>query len=66
MKNLKSIDFNNHKELEKLQNDRAMKWIELYLKAAKGDKKAIEEIEKHEEEDRKISKSAQEAGFMWM
>lgn len=59
------LDFYDHSMLEKLQEKRARKWIKLFLKAKKGDPKAIEAIKKHEAEDRVLRESASETGFYW-
>lgn len=60
------IDFYDYDGLEKLQEIRARKWLKLYLKAKKGDKKAVEAIRKHEEEEREIKKRARESGYHWV
>ena len=60
------IDFYDYDGLEKLQESRARKWLKLYLKAKKGEKKAVEAIRKHEEEDREIKKRASESGYYWV
>lgn len=60
------IDFYDYDGLEKLQETRARKWIKLYLKAKKGEKKAVEAIQKHEEEDRELKKRARESGYYWV
>lgn len=60
------IDFYDYDDLEKLQETRARRWLKLYLKAKKGDKKAVEAIRKHEEEEREIKKRARESGYYWV
>lgn len=60
------IDFYDYDGLEKLQETRARRWLKLYLKAKKGDKKAVEAIRKHEEEEREIKKQARESGYHWV
>lgn len=60
------IDFYDYDGLEKLQETRARRWLKLYLKAKKGDKKAVEAIRKHEEEEREIKKRARESGYYWV
>lgn len=60
------IDFYDYDGLEKLQEARARKWIKLYLKAKKGEKKAVEAIRKHEEEDRELKQKARESGYYWL
>jgi hypothetical protein len=69
MKGIRSIDlidFYDYDSLEKLQETRARKWLKLYLKAKNGEKKAVEAIRKHEEEDREIKKRARESGYYWV
>ena len=60
------IDFYDFDELEKLQEKRAKKWLKLFLKAKRGDKKAIEAIRKHETEDLEIKKRANSTGYYWV
>jgi hypothetical protein len=60
------IDFYDYDTLEKLQESRVRKWIKLYLKAKKGDKKAIKDIRKHEKEEREIKNRARQSGYHWV
>ena len=60
------IDFYDYDELEKLEERRSMRWLKLYTKARKGDKKAIEDIRKHEKEDLEIKRRARAAGYYWI
>jgi len=59
------IDFYDHDALEKLHEKRAKMWMKLYLKASKGNPKAIEAIEKHEAEDRILREQAKETWYYW-
>lgn len=60
------IDFYDYDKLEKLQETRARKWLKLYLNAKNGDKKAIKDIQKHEEEEREIKNRARQSGYHWV
>ncbi len=61
-----SIDFYDYEKLEKLQENRARKWMKLFFKAKRGDAGAVEAIKKHEAEDREIKRRANQAGYYWV
>ncbi len=66
MLNMESIDFYDYAKLDKLHENRARKWLKLFLKAKQGDPKAIEAIKKHEAEDRVLRDRARETGYYWV
>ena len=57
------IDFYDQGKLEELQESRSMKWLKLYAKAMKGNKKAMEDIRKHEKEEHEIKRRARATGY---
>jgi len=63
---IERINFYNRDKVDKLHKSRAMKWLKLFLKAKRGDPKAIESIKKHEAEDRLLKARAMEAGYYWV
>lgn len=60
-----NIDFYDYDKLEKLEERRARKWIKLYVKAKKGEEKALEDLKKHEKENAEIKEKARAAGYYW-
>lgn len=59
------INYYNYEEMDKLHQNRAKKWMRLFLKAQQDDQKAAEDLKQHEKHDREITKKARAVGHYW-
>lgn len=62
---LSAIDFYDWDELDKIRERRDKKEVKLMGKAFKGDKKAIQELQKHRQQNEVLKEKSRKTGYYW-
>lgn len=62
---LSAIDFYDWDELDKIRERRDKKEVKLMGKAFKGDKKAIQELQKHRKQNEIMKEKSRKTGYYW-
>ena len=62
---LSAIDFYDWDELDKIRERRDKKEVKLMGKAFKGDKKAMQELQKHRKQNEALKENSRKTGYYW-
>ena len=62
---LSAIDFYDWDELDKIRERRDKKEVNLMGKAFKGDKKAMQELQKHRKQNEALKEKSRKTGYYW-
>ena len=62
---LSAIDFYDWDELDKIKERRDKKEVKLMGKAFKGDKKAMQELQKHRKQNEALKEKSRKTGYYW-
>jgi len=62
---LSAIDFYDWDELDKIKERRDKKEVKLMGKAFKGDKKAMQELQKHRKQNEVLKEKSRKTGYYW-
>lgn len=62
---LSAIDFYDWDELDKIRERRDKKEVKLMGKAFKGDKKAMQELQKHRKQNEVLKEKSRKTGYYW-
>lgn len=62
---LSAIDFYDWDELDKIRERRDKKEVKLMGKAFKGDKKAMQELQKHRKQNEIMKEKSRKTGYYW-
>lgn len=62
---LSAIDFYDWDELDKIRERRDKKEVKLMGKAFKGDKKAMQELQKHRQQNEALKEKSRKTGYYW-
>jgi len=62
---LSAIDFYDWDELDKIRERRDKKEVNLMGKAFKGDKKAMQELQKHRKQNEVLKEKSRKTGYYW-